>query len=1049
MTRLVDQDARDVAVKGVDRTVVVDAGAGSGKTKILVDRICELVGAGVPIRRIAAVTFTESAAAELRDKVRAELAAEHPHAVADLDAAAIGTLHSFARRILAEHPVEAGLPPVLEILDEVASTVRINRWWSTVRGQLLADEDLAEAVRILLDLGVSVSSWSPWGPSLERLALRMQADWDLVEDLLAPLPPPDLPEVDLAPCLQILDDLAIRMQECTDPEDRLLLRLAEFMAWREALESAEEIGDQLDVWGSMPGFKVGNCGKAPNWPDIASVRARVGDLGEVDVVGPVRDAALRQVINYLTQQIMLAADERRREGQLLYHDLLVLARRVLRQNADVRAQLRQRYPHLLLDEFQDTDPIQVELAVRIAAGAEGGAQDWRDCLVPDGSVFVVGDPKQSIYRFRRADISTFMEAADFLGRDATAKLSTNFRSHAKVLEWVNHVFGTLIQYEHGVQPAYIELAPSPTREHPIDQPRVVLVRDADAGKEVEAAQVVAVIATALAEKWPLDGHAIQPSDITVLVPTRSHLPELESALVAAGVPYRLLARSLIYGSEQVRDLLLVAGAADDPANELLLAEALRTPILRCGDDDLWRWRHTGGSWQVWRDAPDGLPEDDPVGPAMRFLDRLHKDLRTLAPSEVLAQIVSEYDLLGLAAAHPDPPEIWRRYRIVIDQARQWAETAHGSMRDYLSWARTRAEGEDRENEIVLPEQDADDVSVMTIHAAKGLQFPMVVVTGLTQRANSKPGVLVWDEDGVEVSLGKSNVTADWDSACAAETERLEQEDRRLLYVACTRAEEYLVVSGCGPEASRGGHLRGAAAGADQEIWVDRQTVLPPRHPGAVAPPAAGWLERHQRMKESSRIRQAVSAGAIAHGEVPVPAGLELANLPPGLDKAARDLEKPAWLKGRYGTAIGRAVHATLQTVDLATGDGLAGAARAQALAEGVEDRADLVVALARSGFAASATREAAGHPHQKETYVGTVASGQVVEGFIDLLYTDESGGLVVIDYKTDAEPSEQMIGEYHKQLAVYAAALGDATGLTVTRRVLVFCREGDAVEVEV
>ena len=196
MSALVDATAREFAVNRTDRNVMVDAGAGSGKTKILVDRVCTLVGVdGVPIRRIAAVTFTEAAASELRDRLRAELGVSHPEAVADLDAAAIGTLHSFARRILAEHPVEAGLPPVIEVMDEVASAVRMSRWWSTVRAELLADESMAAPVRTLMDAGVRVSALPGGkGPaSLESLALALQNNWDLVEDYLKDVQPPPIP----------------------------------------------------------------------------------------------------------------------------------------------------------------------------------------------------------------------------------------------------------------------------------------------------------------------------------------------------------------------------------------------------------------------------------------------------------------------------------------------------------------------------------------------------------------------------------------------------------------------------------------------------------------------------------------------------------------------------------------------------------------------------------------------------------------------------------------------------------------------------------------
>ncbi len=1058
MSEIVDQAARDVAIHRVDHTVAVLAGAGSGKTSVLVDRVVELVKSGVPIREIAAVTFTDSAAAELRDRLRAALSEARPDQVADLDAAAIGTLHSFARRILDAHPIEAGLPPVIEVLDEVATSVRNQRWWSTVRTQLLEDDALAEAVRVLLDAGIQVNAWAPNAFALQTLALRMQEDWDLVADRLGSAPGIDIPPVDLQPVFGLVARLTSAVRQVSDPDDKLSIRIEEICRWAEGLEQHATVSVIIDWWASRPSCRVGRTGRSGNWPDIDRVRSLVAGLDDIDVVGPVLDACLRQVTNWLALQVLAGAEERRLEGQLIFHDLLVLARRVVRASPVVRSELQRRYPRILLDEFQDTDPIQVELAVRIAAGAEGGAPDWRSIRLPDGSLTVVGDPKQSIYRFRRADIATFMDAVEFLGPTAQVELTTNFRSHSDILDWINHVFGTLITDQGKVQPPFVPLDPSPTREHPKDRPRVMLLHEVDGGQDIEARYVADVIATALDERWPYLDRSVKParerplkaSDIAILVPARTGVPELAAALSAVGVPYRLVAQSLIYGSDQVRDLLLVAAAADDPSNEFLLAAALRTPILRCGDDDLWRWRHAGGSWRIWADPPAGLPEDDPVAGAMRFLHEVAKQSDYRSPSELLMHIIKDRDLLALAAVDDDPREVWRRYRVVVDQARQWAETAHGSLRDYLAWASSRAEVEDRENQIVLDEHDADEVSVMTIHAAKGLQFGMVVFAGLVSAPKRSPGMLVWHEDGIEVSLGEKNATTlGWRSAKSAEANRLEAEDRRLLYVACTRAEDYLVVSGFGGDGQRGQILRSAATGAGHEEWSlrDSRVAWSKRLPDLTF--EEDWDARHEVMARNSGQRQAVSAGAIAHGEAHVPDGLVLGDLPPGLDKAARDLEQPAWLKGRYGTQIGRAVHATLQSVDLATGDDLDGVATAQALVEGVVQQRDLVAALARAGFNAPVVRQAARCRFQRETFVGTQVGGEIVEGFIDLLFTDQDGQLVVVDYKTDAEPSREMLDAYARQLAVYAVALRDATGCEVSRRVLVFCRPEGAVEVEV
>ena len=279
MSGLVDVEAREFAVQRTDLNVMVDAGAGSGKTKILVDRVCQLVNEGVAIRNIAAVTFSEAAASELRDRLRAKLSDTHPDEVADLDAAAIGTLHSFARRILAEHPVEAGLPPVIEVLDEVASSVRTSRWWSTVRARLLADDELAEPLRVLLDAGIRVSSWSGGrGASMESLALRLQSHWDLVEDHLPGLAAPPIPGPDFTVVEPVLEQLADLLGECTDPDDKLFIRVEQILAWGRDLLEADSTRAVIEVMRAAPSFRVKTTGRQGNWADISAVRDCVAEL---------------------------------------------------------------------------------------------------------------------------------------------------------------------------------------------------------------------------------------------------------------------------------------------------------------------------------------------------------------------------------------------------------------------------------------------------------------------------------------------------------------------------------------------------------------------------------------------------------------------------------------------------------------------------------------------------------------------------------------------------------------------------------------------------
>lgn len=1090
---LPDRDARRRASQALDETVFVSAGAGAGKTRVLVDRICALVTTDaepVPMRSVAAVTFTEKAAAEMRDRVRAELsrrvhdpdevvARRARDALDELDLAAIGTLHSFARRLLTENPIEARLPPVIRPLDEVASGVRSERWWSEIRTRLLEEPSTGHAMQVLLASGVGLDA-------LREVTMRLQSDWDLVQDRCATTPPVVDLRLDLDPLRSALDALLRRAEdECDDPEDRLKHRISSHAGWFADIERAVDDLERLRMLRDRPGLR--RVGSTKHWHDVDAVRAAEREVFSTAAAAcdTLVHAALAVVVAAVAAAVLAEADQRRRDGDLQFQDLLVQARTMLRDSPEARQAAHRRYRRLLLDEFQDTDPLQIEIAVRIAAGAAGGAPDWRECPVPAGALFVVGDPKQSIYRFRRADIATFMEAEDHLAASGPAVLSTNFRSHPQVLAWVNHCFGRLIAREPGGQPGYEPLQPDPDRvafHADEDDPRVRVVAvdpvpgkpSADELRAHEARHVAAAVAALLHERPAVEHRAgdqwqsreLTPADVCVLVPARTALEPLERELDRLNVPYRTEASSLVYRSDEVRDLLLTARAVDDPTDRLALVAALRTPLFGCGDDDLVSWRAGGGSFAVHARTPEGVEETHPVAEALAFLRPLARRRSQMSPSELLATIVADRQALEVATVPSDSPryrETWRRLRYVVDQARAWSEAEHGSLRDFLDWARRQAEEEERANEIVLPERDVDAIRILTIHAAKGLEFPVVVLSGLASEPKTDPGRLVWPVTGPpEVSLRADSArSAGWDEAADHEKRMLHLEALRLLYVAATRAESRLVVSLArkqregGPPAdpmrmTRAELLATASQGAAHVEPARRPEDVEPldSRDSPVSPPMPWeeWVGVRTRARDAARRREADSATDIAKGGAPLPEGLEI---PPGLLKEPRDLELPAWLKGRYGAAVGRAVHATLQTVELSTGDGLDGIADAQALAEGVTDRAGAVRALARSGWQAPSVRRAADREHHKETYVGTTVGGQLVEGYIDLLYRDDDGSLVVIDYKTDADPAPQTVQAYRTQLAVYARALADATGDRIARCVLVFCREDAAVEADV
>ena len=434
---LPDQAERDLIGTEFDRLLFVEAGAGTGKTTVLVERIVSMVtGEGsfepVPMSSIAAITFTDKAAAELRNRVRAELnkALQDTSgvqrdlvlsALSELDGAAVSTLHGFARRILAEHPVEAGLPPSFETLDEIASDVAFEERWDPFLSELMSDETVRWPVGMLDAAGVTPGH-------LRDLARALNANSDRL-NWPAHLPPAALPG--LTHVMRLASELLERRGECTNADEcKLYASFAPISTLVERLSNTRNDRERLRVLMHSRVPKVRTKGSKRDWPDITAVRADFAELSEeiARSASSVVSEALAQVTERLRAFTVEGVAHRRRVGSLEFHDLLTQARWMLRDSpaaAAVRQALAQQYQRLLIDECQDTDPIQIELAELIAFPDGIGSVSAQ----PE-RLFFVGDPKQSIYRFRRADISLYMDAQRRLGEQlgSVISLQTNFRS---------------------------------------------------------------------------------------------------------------------------------------------------------------------------------------------------------------------------------------------------------------------------------------------------------------------------------------------------------------------------------------------------------------------------------------------------------------------------------------------------------------------------------------------------------------------------------------------------------------------------------------------
>jgi ATP-dependent exoDNAse (exonuclease V) beta subunit len=1097
-----DQPTRELVSRdGLGRTLFVEAGAGTGKTTQLVDRIANLVLAeGVRLRNIAAITFTEAAAAELQSRIRVKFEeraartadpverARAEGAIADVDMAALSTLHGFASRLLNEFAIAAGLPPRVRVLDEVSSQLAHEQRWERFVDELYDDPAYEELLVRAALVGVVFEARYPNQASLKDVAGELNDNWDrllvLDDDDPGPLPTPDFSDFDAA-----VEAVCELPADCRDCDDLFYVHLTENLIPH--MTRLVEIADpnrKLANIATVGPWKVGQGGKAAAWNgDAKAAKARVRAVTETmeALVAQVADDVLRRLLVLISRYVLAAAQARREEGGLEFHDLLVLARELLRTSEEARNRLHERYTHILLDEFQDTDPIQIELAILIAASVQGDPPEaWHDLAVDEGRLFFVGDPKQSIYRFRRADIGLFLEARDRFGPEGSwQRLTTNFRTVAGVLEWVNAFFtDSMAEESAGRQPRY-EPLDAWRDAHPSADHRPVLLGGphpdpkvrAGELREAEAADVARAVADVRdhPDRWPVydtredQWRPARLSDVTILLPTRTSLTYLREALDLAELPYRLATGTLVYDTQEVRDALAAVRAIDDPTDRLSLVAALRSPLYACSDVDLFTFRDAGGRWDLRREPPESVPPDHPVRKAYEHLRSLWAERWWLSPAVLLDRLLRERRAFLLALGDPRPAEVWRRLRFLVDQARAFEEANGGGLRAFVEWAALQAADSARVHEPLLPETDDDAVRILTIHGAKGLEFPITILSGMTtQPGGARRGVsLVWGDDGrPEVSLRKGIATANHEPRFDLEVEMDAHEKLRLLYVAATRARDHLVVSahhklestkadGTRKEsketyASRVWHFfedhpdlwRTLPDVPEQLQLVTVETPVAP----SIEDDRAAWVAAREAVLDQQRIPRAMSATSVAR--------TAQVDLYDDNDDEADDTDEatvPHRRRGRAGTAVGRAVHATLQVLDLAAPREIEAQVRRQCEIESIPDSAPHVERMVRSALESDAVTLAITHRHYKELFVAAPVGGRTIEGYVDLL-VDTPEGLVVVDYKTDGVRSEAEIDEklagYELQGAAYALALLEVTSRPVAECRFVFCRPSGAIE---
>ena len=831
---LADHAARDRIANDLDATLVVEAAAGTGKTTALVTRMVRLLASGrAELDRVVALTFTEAAAGELKLRLRGAIERARQDetlpldererltdALPHLEQARIGTIHSFCADLLREHPVEAGIDPLFEMApDDVAGELfgrAFDRWFE----RQLAEP--SEGVRRVL-------RWRAKFGGSARGMLRAAA-WNLVErrDFATPWRHHAFPrEAEIDALVAELAELT-RWADAGEPEDHFVKALRQLAAFVRDVERREQ-HQPRDYDGLEAGLRDLARNRKPwTWrgfrrapaafPKADLLLQRDALRDRLDAFVTASGANLAPLLRDSLWEVVTAYEDlKERSGCLDFLDLLVRARDLVRDDAAVRHDLQRRFTHLFVDEFQDTDPLQAEILLLLAC-ADADCRDWLAARPVPGKLFLVGDPKQSIYRFRRADVALYESVKQRLlaAGAALVHLTVSFRAVPELHTLVNAAFAPRMRGDTPSQASYVALEPHRS-SHP-SQPAVVALpvpqpygsfgTIVDFRVEDSLPDGVAAFVDWLVRKsgWTVtereSAHErvpIAPRHVCILFRRfRSFDKDMTRpyarALEARGLAHLLVGGGSFHQREEVEALRHALGAIERPDDELLVMAALKGPLFALPDASLLAFRESVGSLHPFRLVPDdaSAPVRE-VADALRVLRDLHRGRNRRPIADTLSRLLSATRAHAAFAIWPSGEQALANVARLLDLARRAERRATTSFRGFVQQLEDDAAlGEAREAPIF--EEGTEGVRIMTVHRAKGLEFPVVILADMT--AKETPAEAQRYADPV---LG---LCAQRIAGCSPqelvenaelEMQRERDEATRLLYVAATRARDLLVV----------------------------------------------------------------------------------------------------------------------------------------------------------------------------------------------------------------------------------------------------------------
>ena len=880
---LPDDKDRLLAVTTFDKNIVVTAGAGTGKTTLLVDRITHLLmreTGPLSITDIIAITFTKKAANEMKVRLRSRLqyfidsadgnrgqgetgeknnyeaallrdlmqrynlgmdviAQRAVDAVNNLEKAQIGTIHSFAGHILRLYPLEAGITPDFVEDDGSGFEIHFEREWEEwLDVELSAGSKRGEAWKEVLRK-VPIESIKIFAKCLCRETVPLSSP--VCNHPNVPCHPELVSGSQTAPGeeipKQVRDDRGgDNFRTWLEQEKRNAREILNRYEGGRKVKMQDLLRESITLFDNIiEGVKVSPFDDSI--PQKAPTGWLENDYSEAArIVSAARSLSMTDevFIGKLTGLILPFAISCRNSfvlsGKISFDGLLAFCCNILKNRRNIRSNLKNNFKSILVDEFQDTDPLQYEIILYLAEEQDRFEKDWREIKLAQGKVFIVGDPKQSIYAFRGADIEAYHKVVDMIMKQGgiIANLSTNFRSHNGIINVVNSVCRQIIRGRDYIQPEYVDITECPGREalKPLQRVELRLVdtRDEDDRDSADAVEREALAIGKFLKDEMIGKEIISDSDggempvsprhIAILLPKLTQVHEYLDVLKRLRIPYIVEGDRHFYGTQEVIDFVNLLRVLDNPLDKTAMAGVLRSPLGGISDRELYElcrlslmdYRIDAGMLKqglerLKHSGSDNKRQDEfkELIPALyNMMKRLYMNVSLLPVPDAIHYIFGNSPVLELAASSYHGEQCVANLLKIFRIAEGMSDKSNLTLKGLTALLEKRVASREKEGESLLSEEGIDAVRILSIHRAKGLEFPVVVVGGMQGIPNRgrEPASVTYDWSGGMTGMSVAGLS-NYPYVMMQDKQRLieKEERKRLLYVAMTRAKECLILSG--------------------------------------------------------------------------------------------------------------------------------------------------------------------------------------------------------------------------------------------------------------